>query len=268
MAVLDNYIWSEGNGQSVNFWMDNWIGQPLATKFKIPEIFHKTLKSTVSVRWKDGQWNLCCNIQDACSSLLSNISFVSVSTLDNQDPFVWKSIPNGMLTMKDAYKFVNKPCPLEKWNTFPWNKDSTPAHSIIVWRYMHHKTPTNDILHLRGFFFPSICNPCWSNGETASHLFFDYHYANCLWRWHTSSLQISTVIKTLEDCRNMINLDWSPQARTVIQSTTVCIFYHIWRVRNLARFEDKLCHWKSRIPLTAAHVNLVGNHTKRPLTLL
>lgn len=156
-TILENCIWSVGNGQKVNFWMDNWIGEPLAAKFNVPEVFHKALKSIAHDWWKDGKWNLSSNIQTACPSLLNYIAVVSISALDNHDLFVWKSITNGMLSMKEAYKFIIKPCPLDKWISFPW---STPAYSIIIWRYMHHKRPTDDNMHIIGFSLNSICNLC------------------------------------------------------------------------------------------------------------
>lgn len=60
--VLENTRWILGNGEKVNFGIDDWIGVPLVKKFNIPEIFHHTLTSKVAEFWSNNQWSLHANL--------------------------------------------------------------------------------------------------------------------------------------------------------------------------------------------------------------
>lgn len=41
--VMDESVWIIGNGRKINFWSDNWAGETLAFKYKIPDKFHSGL---------------------------------------------------------------------------------------------------------------------------------------------------------------------------------------------------------------------------------
>lgn len=60
--VMDNCIWQIGNGKKVNFWLDNWLGEPLVNIFNIHERYHRTLTSKVSDWWVNNSWKIHRNI--------------------------------------------------------------------------------------------------------------------------------------------------------------------------------------------------------------
>lgn len=71
----------------------------------------------------------------------------------------WNEVENGTLTIKAAYNKIAK-VPANnnnKWPVFPWDADSAPTHSMLAWRLMHRKIPTDENMRLRGFHFPSKC---------------------------------------------------------------------------------------------------------------
>ncbi|XP_058734120.1 uncharacterized protein LOC131605827 [Vicia villosa] len=140
-----------------------------------------------------------------------------------EDNLIWKSNSNGVLSFKTAYNIVVKPSPSMFWSNFPWDKASPPSHSMVVWRYIHRKIPTDDCFLIRGFSIPSMCTLCCFSPETVDHLFFG--------------------------------------SLTVLKSTIVGIFYHIWRSRNKARQENASIHWKSCYTISAAQAKLVRNTT-------
>ncbi|XP_058734177.1 uncharacterized protein LOC131605902 [Vicia villosa] len=260
--VIENCIWSLGNGNTVNFWLDNWVGETLASKFKVTGLFHNSLVSKVRHWWNSEAWSINTNIQTAIPDLLSTISKFSISDL-SPDLLAWKNYVNGALSLKEAYNFFLKPSPQPAWSSFPWDKDTSPSHSMIVWRFMHNKLPTDDNLAKRGFHYPSVCNLCFSAQDNAFHLFFECNFAKNIWSWFCDNMQFQHGINCLEDCRNVLSLSWSKQAAAVIHASLVSFFYFVWTARNRARFEDKHTHWKSCASLIAAHASLVGCCTSR-----
>ncbi|XP_019435941.1 PREDICTED: uncharacterized protein LOC109342405 [Lupinus angustifolius] len=43
------FIWVVGNGLSINFWKDNWLGQPIVDQLNIPQDLHKDLHATMTL---------------------------------------------------------------------------------------------------------------------------------------------------------------------------------------------------------------------------
>lgn len=136
-----------------------------------------------------------------------------------------KKSKDGHLTFKEAYSTIIKPNSTSPWNPFPSDADTLPALSMIIWRFMNNKLPTNDNLSLRGFKFPSICNLCHSNCENSAHLFFHCKFSILVWYWFVNSLQLNVKIDSITDCWNLLTHGWSPQAKSV-HASIVGIFYH------------------------------------------
>lgn len=86
--VMENCIWIIGNGNKVNFWLDNWLGESLASKFNVRDIFHKNLTSMVCYWWTPQGWYVNANIQMALPNLLSTISYVAIPDFNVEDTLV------------------------------------------------------------------------------------------------------------------------------------------------------------------------------------
>lgn len=69
--LLDNTKWIIGNGKEVNVWLDDWLGTYLANKYKIPEIYHRTMVSKFSDWWDSNGWNISSNTLSVFPSLPS-----------------------------------------------------------------------------------------------------------------------------------------------------------------------------------------------------
>jgi hypothetical protein len=89
------------------------------------------------------------------------------------DSLVWRDSDSGLLTLNDI--------PQPHWTKFVWSKDIPPSKSLVAWRLMHNKFPTDENLSSRGCHLPSICNMCCHNSKSTFHLFFDCPYAIQLW---------------------------------------------------------------------------------------
>jgi hypothetical protein len=47
-VVRDNTVWLLGNGDNINFWLDNWCGDPLVEQLGIPDHIRPLLTASVS----------------------------------------------------------------------------------------------------------------------------------------------------------------------------------------------------------------------------
>ncbi|XP_058746190.1 uncharacterized protein LOC131619065 [Vicia villosa] len=177
--------------------------------------------------------------------------------------FSLKNVENSYLSLKQAYDFITKPASIDLWSNFPWDKDTAPTHSMLVWRLIHNRIPTDENLQLCGIQFPSTCSLCQAVTETSTHLFFEYPYASKIWTWISVQLQQPYTINKLADCLKIMKEPWSPQALAVVKASFSHTINQLWKAINLFRFDNKVTHWKNCISNIAARAKLVGNHTSK-----
>ncbi|XP_058761337.1 uncharacterized protein LOC131634729 [Vicia villosa] len=189
-TVMENCIWSVGSGRRVNFWIDNWLREPLVNTFHINAKYHFDLNSMVRNWWIHQAWSIKDNILQALPNQLPLLANVSITDEEIDDCFVWKNTITGHLSLKEAFNVVVNPKPCSTWRSFPWDIDTPLAHSMIVWRFIHNKLPTDENLKIRAFSFPSLCSLCFSCCESSSHLFFECSFAKHIWNWFAGISQI------------------------------------------------------------------------------
>ncbi|XP_058732705.1 uncharacterized protein LOC131604270 [Vicia villosa] len=212
--------------------------------------------------WTDGNWSLPENLMLARPNILSILSNFAISNMDKEDLLAWKSVENGMLSIKHAYKLLmnNKTDKIFSW---PWDTDVAPAHSMVCWRLLHNKLPTDDNLKIRGFSFPFVCSLCCGHMESSTHLFFECQFAKSIWNWLSSQFSCPMPIVYLQDCFLVLDKPWSSQARAVAKACIMHTLYLIWQARNQLRFDNKHTHWKSCVSKIMANAKMVGNLTKK-----
>ncbi|MCH86122.1 ribonuclease H protein, partial [Trifolium medium] len=85
------------------------------------------------------------------------------------------------------------------WAKVIWSPDIPPSKSLLVWRLMHNKVPTDDNLMLRGCELPSMCSICSKTVESSFHIFFECAYAVKLWSWYANCLDMALQFSSMED---------------------------------------------------------------------
>ncbi|CAJ2668044.1 unnamed protein product [Trifolium pratense] len=163
--------------------------------------------------------------------------------------------------MKDAYDFKRLHFPVKAWAKTIWCKEVPPSKSLLVWRLMQDKIPTDDKLMERGCSLPSICSLCHICSESTFHLFFECNFEVNLWRWLASILGKALHFQSLEDIWKFCDSSWTPQCKVAIKSTVINIMSVIWFARNNARFNNKPTHWKAAVNWIQSNVSLAGNKT-------
>jgi len=179
-TITSNCGWQLGDGSNINFWLDNWCGQPIASQLNIPSQLHSNLTAKVNDFIVNGQWNF----PDSFIHYFPQAKFlaeqVTIPFEEAEDKLIWEPSSSGDLSFKQAYEFKYGTGQNIRWAKSLWSHDIPPTKSLLVWRIMHNKVPTDENLMLRGIQSPSICSSCKMQCESI-HLFFACPFAMKLW---------------------------------------------------------------------------------------
>lgn len=91
-----------------------------------------------------------------------------------------------------------------------WDTAIPPSKSLLVWRILLKKVPTDEILVKRGCSFPLVCFPCGKSQETLSHLFLESTFATAIWNSLFHILNIPSTLTTFLDIIMIVDRSWSP----------------------------------------------------------
>jgi len=210
----------------------------------------------------DFQWNIPWQLQLQFPSLRQIVESTTIPMDPKPDKLMWNESKSGDISLKEAYHFKNQHMQKLHWATTIWCVDIPPSRSLVAWRIMHDKMPTDEKLMERGCSIPSICNLCLKHEETTFHLFFDCSYAVKIWNWLANTLNLNLHFNNIEEIWHICDRRWNPQCKIIIQSAIVNVLSAIWFARNSARFKGKDIHWKTTIALISSSVTLSGNNSK------
>ncbi|GAU48769.1 hypothetical protein TSUD_406120 [Trifolium subterraneum] len=254
-VILDNSCWRVGNGQCINLWTDSWCGEPLATSQNIHPNILIWLPSKVSDFIQNQTWYIPRYI-DILFPQIKNLVYQVILPVDNiADSLVWKGSDNGLLTLKIAYDFKRPHAPFLPWAKSIWSKDIPPTRSLLAWRVMLDKVPTDDKLIERGCNLPSMCSLCNIHSETLFHLFFQCSFSFQIWCWLASVLDVTLHFSSMTDIWQLAE-NWSPQCKVVINAALVHILYAIWIARNKVRFKNEKYCWRSSVSWISSNISM------------
>ncbi|XP_062093872.1 uncharacterized protein LOC133799898 [Humulus lupulus] len=127
------------------------------------------------------------------------------------------------------------------WTRFIWNACVVPKHAFITWLANLNRLKTRDRLHHMGITNSSDCLICDTATEDTFHLFFSCCYSRkCtievkLWLdWHSSSENLQGLLRWLARGKGL-----SRFRKRIFASSLATTTYHLWRVQNLALWEEK-----------------------------
>lgn len=146
------------------------------------------------------------------------------------------------MSLKEAYFHKSHPGQRIHWANNIWSPDIPPSKSMMVWRFMHDRLPTDEKMKERGNNMVSMCTNCKSAEETSTHLFLYCSFAAKLWSWLSSILNFPLNFIKASDIWKLCDRRWTPQCKIAITD-------NIWYARNQASFQNKTIHWKFAINL-------------------
>ncbi|CAJ2667996.1 unnamed protein product [Trifolium pratense] len=238
-VIKENSSWNVGTGQLINLWHDTWCGIPLQQSLNIPQNVSIWLPQLVSDLILNHQWHIPPLLENMFPNLLSMVQHITLPVEETLDQLCWNNSPSGMISMKLAYDFKRKHYTPKHWAKSIWSIDIPPSKSLLVWRLMHDKVPTDDKLMERGCNIPSMCSLCHTHSESTFHLFFECNFVFSLWCWMASILNTTLHFQSIEDIRLLCDGSWSPQCKITIKAAIVNLLNSIWHARNIARFNNK-----------------------------
>lgn len=148
-----------------------------------PESWHSSLTASVSDFMIEGGWNLSADLFVKFPAIAAEMSKIVSLICKDPDQLIWCNNDSGILSMKEAFKFLNNSnCPVS-WSKFIWSPCVPPSRSFLVWRIFHKRLPTDDNLRSRGCITVSTCDLCGLSSETSDHLFLQCSFACSIWSW-------------------------------------------------------------------------------------
>jgi hypothetical protein len=84
------------------------------------------------------------------NNLSSIVHKVTIPLENSQDKLLWKHWDSGDLELKQAYSIKLQQYQDLQWAKLICNPDIPPSKSLLVWRLMHQKMPTDENLMIRG----------------------------------------------------------------------------------------------------------------------
>ncbi|KAL2225109.1 UNVERIFIED_CONTAM: hypothetical protein Sindi_3044700 [Sesamum indicum] len=230
-AIVDYQI---GNGDRFFVWQDPWhhLG-PLIERFpQGPRHLRLEESAKLSLVISAGEWQWPTITDFECLEITHNLPLI----FGGEDRVVWRC-DEGQPTTQALYRLFTHPEPKVGWSSLLLGSLKIPRHSFILWLAILGKLPTTDkswLSHL------GVCILCDEGAtETHPHLFFQCRFSRqCLYeirrriRFHWPNRDWATDIEWATRKwrgEHIINRAY----RTLLAA---CV-YHIWKERNLRRFD-------------------------------
>lgn len=132
--------WKIGNGQSINFWLDNWLGQ--TNLCSLLNINSKTVDMDLKLGQfitSDHCWNLTNLNQFLPRHVILKVQGIPLPTTDLSDTPIWGPTPSGLFTIKSTTWLAHDLPPKSPWPfRWIWKLDIPPKLQIFVWQICHN----------------------------------------------------------------------------------------------------------------------------------
>ncbi|XP_019416431.1 PREDICTED: uncharacterized protein LOC109327725 [Lupinus angustifolius] len=219
-VTLENSIWLLGNGSSIRYWADNWLGNSLVNLLGIPNQISSALLAKVPDFIHESAWIIPSWMSRMHPAVCHQIMRTPILTSHLLDKLVWLHSSDGILTSKEAYNFTKPAQPQDQWCKNIWSISIPPFKSFVTWRLYNNIMPTDENLKLRGMALPSICKLCWSTKESSAHLFFHCSFAKLIWSWLSTQFGYYIDHASLKSIMSL-STQWSPQLKQVLFSAII-----------------------------------------------
>ncbi|XP_056688407.1 uncharacterized protein [Spinacia oleracea] len=273
--------WKIGNGNHINFWKDNWVGQYALSD--LPCNSPNSSRGDVYVNSfidESKNWDIRKLSSFLTPELVQKIKGIPIPVNEVPDNPIWGCTNSGEFSVKSATWLAHElPVSDKKWEfRWIWKLNIAPKLKIFLWQICHKSIPTKETLFHRKIIPSSCCPRCNHASENINHLFLNCEHTKNVWmhrltkNWFDFSFPMTDFFKTLDYLRrNQVAL------RKFI---TVC--WTIWKERNALVFSNnKLSpcrcffkalntfkEWELRLQIDSQQLR--GNHfnTHHPSTSL
>ncbi|XP_057790988.1 uncharacterized protein LOC131008106 [Salvia miltiorrhiza] len=153
--LIDDSYCLLGNGQTIYFWHDDWLGYTIADKTNIPSFMRHRLQQTVSDYFYDGVWHFAQEFVDEFPDIVYDILILPIG--NEEDVRLWKPSIHGEVTSALAFASRCHRFPRVSWGTWIWERFIPARRSITCWRVILNRLPTLDKVIRQGVIIPNYC---------------------------------------------------------------------------------------------------------------
>ncbi|KAL8503397.1 hypothetical protein ACS0TY_022219 [Phlomoides rotata] len=172
-------------------------------------------------------------------TVFSDITATKIAA-SSKDRFIWPFHASGDITSAAAFDFYRSSFLKVNWGVWIWAPFIPPTRSTLVWRAIHGKLPTSEVLGSFGIHGPSRCSLCCKHAETLDHLFIHCEFADFAIRKITSAFQvdIDTSLGFHHTLLLALRMKFSQRLSSMWRMAWTTLFWFLWKTRNLAVHED------------------------------
>ncbi|KAL3635943.1 hypothetical protein CASFOL_020490 [Castilleja foliolosa] len=244
-------IWLIGKGE-IDFWKDNWAGEPIAPDYHTPMQF-----KVACTRPNDLQAFINPDIMEKLKSISLNVN--------EDDILIYTQTNSGNFNIKSYIEKDRVQRSHLDWTEAVWHNNLPPKVSGFMWKVLKGAVPVDNMLMKRMIMGPYKCNCCdEGNLESIDHLLVHSdrakeiwsHFGNIVGKPHFAS-NVDTLLKTWIHGNNI---------KSQGQITTLQIFassiWEIWKSRCKARYEDipmNSCSIIKKVEKNVQWLNLIAN---------
>ena len=124
----------------------------------------------------DGRWEISGEFAEAFPDIADHIKQVPLPLREVEDTLIWPFSSTGDLSFRDAYDFLRPSAPVP-WARHLWGPHIPPRISTFVWRLLHGRLATHNLLQLYDRSMATRCPICENSSETIEHLFLSCPFA-------------------------------------------------------------------------------------------
>ncbi|KAM1823097.1 hypothetical protein ACFX14_025043 [Malus domestica] len=258
--LFQNCRWVIGNGSTTSLWVDKWLDNPIVDVVGATEIAPSLSRTKVSNIIRMGKWVIPSIFSSTFPDLTKEILEMPLPIDEDKDVLIWEVSTSGVFSFSDGYEIVRHRFPVKSWASIIWRPFIPPRYSILVWKILFNKLPTEDQLQRRGIPLAPICQLCHKNSESIDHLFSSCEFAQCAWRWLAT--QFGTIIPPTGSISDLwlvfLSKRFSPHLRNVWIASGFFLLMAIWKMRNKVKFEGKPPSLSRLCRSTSAWIRQVG----------
>ncbi|KAL2247989.1 UNVERIFIED_CONTAM: hypothetical protein Sindi_2651200 [Sesamum indicum] len=224
-----------GDGRTFYLWKDPWhqLGPLISRLPRAPSLIGIGISAKLQAVIDEGQWQWPFISDMECMEIIYTLPQIH----GGEDRIKWR-FPEGRPTTQALYRLFCPPGPKVGWTSLLSGSLKIPRHTFILWLAIQEKLPTTDkpwLNHLGGCI---LCDD--DTAETHTHLFFQCRFSRrCL---TAVRQQIRFAWPNREWARDV---EWASRkwrgkhiVNVAYRALLGACIYHIWRERNLRRFEQ------------------------------
>lgn len=222
--------WSVGDGNSISFWFDSWMGIPVHTSNRDMPLQYLSLREAWPTR----------HLLDQDRIFPDELTFSG-----DQDMIVWRWETSGVYTAKSVYRMLSGGG-LIKWHfQYTWKSKVPPSAKLFAYFMLHGKILTREVLRRRGMHLGMHCALCQDCPvESIVHVLFLCPYAVTVW-FNVALLLDRPIFQIAGTVHQIWEASWAKvqqqggMSKQDWCSRFICVAWSIWKQRNMVIFRDE-----------------------------